>query len=363
MAYVEIRDLLVEYQKGQPVLFNLDLDIEEGQLVSLLGPSGCGKTTTLRAIAGFIEPNEGSIFVDGQDVSRLPPNKRDIGLVFQSYALFPHLTVFDNVAFGLKMRKIGGGEIARRVEEALKVVDLADFGGRKPGQLSGGQRQRVAVARAMVIEPKLMLYDEPLSNLDAKLRVRMRAELRRLQRRLGITAIYVTHDQVEALAISDRVAVMNKGRLEQVWSPQEIFRKPATPFVASFMGFENYFEAELVGLEEGRAYLRSESYSFVSASSQLTDDVIKGDRVFVYFRPEAAGIGLRPLENSLPGEILVRTFQGSTFEYLVQTELGEFQVHFGEAVAQTEGGSIHLTLDPEGLLILPCPEKDEQDVV
>ena len=353
MAYVEITNLSVEYQKGKPVLFDLSLDVEEGQLLSLLGPSGCGKTTTLRSIAGFVYPSAGSIFIDGQDVSKLPPDKRDIGLVFQSYALFPHLSVFDNVAFGLKMRKINKENIESRVEEALKIVDLADFGNRKPGQLSGGQRQRVALARAIVIEPKLMLYDEPLSNLDAKLRVRMRAELRQLQQRLGITAIYVTHDQVEALAISDKVAVMNEGRLEQARSPETIYCKPETPFVASFMGFENHFEARIERIEDGFIFVRVNSFEIAIDLTQQSAKLAKGDIVLVYFRPDSARIDFQSVANSFPGKIMVRTYQGSIFEYIIQTDIGEFLVHVNDPVINPEDNRVYLVLDSNNLLVLP----------
>lgn len=353
MAFVEIKKLSIEYQKGKPVLHDLDLSVEEGELLSLLGPSGCGKTTTLRAVAGFIEPTHGEIIIDGQEVSHLPPDKRDIGLVFQSYALFPHMTVFDNVAFGLKMRKVKGETLHQRVEKALEVVNLEDLGKRKPGQLSGGQRQRVALARAIVIEPKVMLYDEPLSNLDAKLRVRMRAELRRLQQLLGITAIYVTHDQVEALAISDRIAVMNEGILEQVWSPKEIFTRPGTPFVASFMGFENRFEAKLESIEDDRIVILAGSQQLSINRYQPLSELVPGEKIQVFFRPEAAEIANDPAENSLPGTVIVRTFQGSNYEYIVKTALGEFLVHFSESEKQAIDDVVHLALPPTRLLVLP----------
>ncbi|MCB0043447.1 MAG: ABC transporter ATP-binding protein, partial [Caldilinea sp.] len=199
---------------------------------------------TLRTVAGFIDPSAGTVTIAGRNVTRLPPNKRDLGIVFQSYALFPHLTVFQNVAFGLERRRVNKAEQTQRVNDALALVDMADFAHRRPAQLSGGQRQRVAVARAIVIEPTLLLMDEPLSNLDAKLRVGMRTEIRRLQQRLGITTLYVTHDHVEALTLSDRIVVMNKGNIEQIGTPEEVFSNPQTPFVADFMGFENRLLAQ-----------------------------------------------------------------------------------------------------------------------
>ncbi|MCY4537004.1 MAG: ABC transporter ATP-binding protein, partial [Chloroflexi bacterium] len=201
MPHLEIHDLTVSYEKNKPTLEQFSLDVEQGELLSLLGPSGCGKTTTLRSVAGFIRPDSGRIVINGRDYTHLPPNQRDIGLVFQSYALFPHLTVFYNVAFGLRMRRIPKKEVESRVANALKMVGLEAFANRRPAQLSGGQQQRVALARATVIEPQVLLLDEPLSNLDARLRVDMRQEIRRLQKQLGITTLYVTHDQVEAMSI------------------------------------------------------------------------------------------------------------------------------------------------------------------
>jgi ABC-type Fe3+/spermidine/putrescine transport system ATPase subunit len=235
MSFLELNNIEIEYDKGAPILKDFDLAAEKGEFLSLLGPSGCGKTTTLRTIAGFIEPFKGRVRIGDKDYTRTPPHKRNIGLVFQSYALFPHLSVFENVAFGLRMRHAKRDMIKSQVAKALAMVDLAGLESRLPSQLSGGQRQRVALARAVVIEPDLLLLDEPLSNLDAKLRVGMRAELHRLQRQLGITAIYVTHDQIEALSLSDRIVVMNKGRIEQIGKPEEIYYRPATPFVARFM--------------------------------------------------------------------------------------------------------------------------------
>ena len=223
----------------------LDLSIRKGEFVSLLGPSGCGKTTTLQMIAGFIEPTSGSVTLDGQDLLRVPPRARGLGIVFQSYALFPHMTVAGNVAFGLEMRGLPRRERENRVREALALVGLEPFAARLPRQLSGGQQQRVALARALVIRPSLLLLDEPLSNLDAKLREEMRDELRAIQRQTGATTILVTHDQAEAMALSDRIVVMNHGRAEQVASPQDVYAKPATPFVAQFLGRINHLRGTI----------------------------------------------------------------------------------------------------------------------
>src|SRR5262245_58029327 len=224
----------------------------EGEFFSLLGPSGCGKTTTLRCIAGFETPSGGAITLGGRRLDDRPPHRRDVGLVFQNYALFPHLTVFDNIAFGLRLRRADKAEIARRVGQMLELVDLPSLGARYPAQLSGGQQQRVAIARSLVLEPSLLLFDEPLSNLDLKLRIQMRDELRLLQRRLGKTAVYVTHDQSEALALSDRIAALSQGRIEQIGTPAEIYEQPASAFVADFIGSSNVLRA-LVRGDDGAA--------------------------------------------------------------------------------------------------------------
>ncbi|MGO1414082.1 MAG: ABC transporter ATP-binding protein, partial [Microbacterium gubbeenense] len=224
---------------------SIDLDIEPGEFVTLLGPSGCGKTSTLRMIAGFETLTEGTIDLDGVDISGMPPNRRPMSMVFQSYALFPHLSVRDNVSYGLKLKKMSASRIAEDVDGILAIMNLSGLADRAPHQLSGGQQQRVALARALVMRPKVLLFDEPLSNLDAKLRVQMRHEIRLLQRRLGITSIFVTHDQDEAMTMSDRIVVMSKGCIEQVGAPSEVYRRPASMFVADFIGRANFLDAEV----------------------------------------------------------------------------------------------------------------------
>jgi len=228
-----------------PVLDGIRVDVEAGELVSLLGPSGCGKTTTLNVVAGFLPADSGRVLLAGTDVTTVPPYRRDTAVVFQNYALFPHLRVRDNVAYGLRARKLPAAEVAERVQAALELMDIAELADRYPGQLSGGQQQRVAVARAVAVRPRVLLMDEPLSNLDAKLRQEIRLELRALQQRLGQAVLFVTHDQQEALSISDRIAVLNAGRVEQVGSPAEVFERPRTVFVADFMGVENIFAGEV----------------------------------------------------------------------------------------------------------------------
>src|SRR6266436_7907764 len=235
---LEVRELTKRYSP-QVSVGPISFEVYEGEFFSLLGPSGCGKTTTLRCIAGFEALSGGSIRLHGERLDDKPPHRRDVGLVFQNYALFPHLTVFENIAFGLRLRRLAKSEIANRVGRVLQLVDLAEMAARFPAQISGGQEQRVAIARSLVLEPRILMFDEPLSNLDFKLRIQMREELRNLQRRLGKTSIYVTHDQTEALALSDRIAVLSHGHIEQIGTPGEIYERPATVFVADFIGSSN----------------------------------------------------------------------------------------------------------------------------
>ena len=353
MAYVDLKNIRIEYEKSNPILDNFHLAVEEGELVSLLGPSGCGKTTTLRTVAGFIEPVTGQVTVAGRDVTRLPPHKRDMGIVFQSYALFPHLTVFQNVAFGLQRRRVEKSEIQKRVMDALALVDMAEFAERRPAQLSGGQRQRVAVARAIVIEPTLLLMDEPLSNLDAKLRVGMRTEIRRLQQRLATTTLYVTHDHVEALTLSDRIVVMNKGVIEQIGQPEEIFSRPHTAFVADFMGFENRFGATLASdrtTADGQASVQVGDGRW---QVQVPHEHLPADgAVDVYFRPESAYLAGADAPNSLAGQVTLRTYRGTTVEYLVRTPVGEFIVYEDDPTRVNVGDSVHLAVPPHKLIAL-----------
>ncbi|MGZ6315819.1 MAG: ABC transporter ATP-binding protein, partial [Anaerolineales bacterium] len=246
MAYLELKNVSKAFS-GADVVHDFSLDIEKGTLVSFLGPSGCGKTTTLRMIAGFEQLDEGTIQLDGSDITAVPPNRRDIGMVFQAYALFPNKTVRDNVAFGLRMKKTPKSEIGKKVDDALEMVRLQETADRYPHQLSGGQQQRIALARALAVHPRVLLLDEPLSALDAEVRVALRGEIRRIQSDLAITTVYVTHDQEEALSISDKVVVMNKGLIEQVGPPEEIYRAPRTRFVATFIGTANQFLGKASG--------------------------------------------------------------------------------------------------------------------
>jgi putative spermidine/putrescine transport system ATP-binding protein len=255
---VRVEGLRIRYGATE-VVKGVGLEVAAGEIVSLLGPSGCGKTTTLRAIAGFAQPDEGNVLLHGQDVTELAPNRRDIGMVFQGYALFPHLSVFDNVAYGLRMRKLPRAEIAQRVGRALELVKLSAFADRRPKQLSGGQQQRVAIARALVIEPKVLLLDEPLSNLDAKLRQEMRLELRRLLKATHVASIFVTHDQEEAIILSDRIILMNDGRIEQEGTPQAMYERPRSLFAAAFLGQANFLQGRVRSVDaDGTATIEVE---------------------------------------------------------------------------------------------------------
>jgi len=279
---LEIRNLVKRYT-AQSVIGPISLSVAAGEFVSLLGPSGCGKTTTLRCIAGFETPSEGAILLNGASIERQPPNRRNIGLVFQNYALFPHLSIFENVAFGLRLRRIGDAEVKQRVGQVLELVGLPDLGERYPRQLSGGQQQRIAIARSVVLEPRILLFDEPLSNLDLKLRLTMRKELRELQRRLRTTAVYVTHDQGEALALSDRIVVMSNGRIEQIGSPREIYERPANTFVADFIGGSNLIDAVVVQVDAGATIIRTNAGLILRAARKAC---CVGERVVVMVRPE-----------------------------------------------------------------------------
>jgi len=313
MAQVTLNQLTKHFD-DTPVVKGISLTVEDGEFFSLLGPSGCGKTTILRMIAGFTFPTSGTIFFDDQDVSYIPPNKRNTGMVFQNYALFPHMTVFENVAFGLRTRKVPKAEMADRVAGALKLVGLSGLEARPVPHLSGGQQQRVALARAVVIEPNLLLLDEPLSNLDAKLREETRDQIRDLQKQLGITTIYVTHDQEEALAVSDRIAVMDDGICQQLDTPDVIYRQPANRFVATFMGKMNLWEGTLAD-EDGQCLFRHESGLTILLPQNTTMD--EGP-VFLAMRPQTIKLSPDVLGNTTAGSVVDRQFKGATVEFVVE---------------------------------------------
>ncbi len=301
----------------------VSLDIRDGELFTLLGPSGCGKTTLLRLLAGFYHPDEGDIRFDDRPVNNVPPYERRIGMVFQNYALWPHMTVFQNVAYGLKLRKLDRGEIGQRVQGGLQKVNLVGLEGRYPGQLSGGQQQRVALARALVLNPDILLLDEPLSNLDAKIRVQVRAEIRKLQKELGITTVYVTHDQEEALTLSDRIAVFNQGKVLQVGPPKELYERPTSRFVADFIGTNNMIEGTVRSVEPAQQRLRAET-ALGELLGLLDERLRPGERCILCVRPENAILSNNDGEegNVLKGKITFASYLGNTLRYDVEVGAG-----------------------------------------
>ena len=337
---------------------NVDLQIKKGEIISLLGSSGCGKTTTLRMIAGLIEPTKGTIRIQGENMNGVPPHKRDISMVFQNYALFPHLSVYENIVYGLKMRKIRDKKVLmERAREMMDIVQLSGVENRLPRELSGGQQQRVSLARAMIVEPKVMLFDEPLSNLDAKLRERTRVEIRNLLKRMNVTAIYVTHDQEEALTISDRIAVMNKGKIEQITVPTELYTKPATKFIAGFVGHANFFEGTVQHVDGDRILVKSKGGHLIQAVVPGASQLSFGKEVTLAVRPEnilAGGTGEnRP--NLVSGTVTARIYLGSTVRYLVDAGEGkeiEIDLQTKHLVDCGEGDTIHFSLDENNLILV-----------
>jgi iron(III) transport system ATP-binding protein len=372
MAGISIRGLSKSYggDADLAAVADLSLDIDDGQFVTLLGPSGCGKTTTLRLIAGFIAPDAGTIHADGRLLSSpgqvLPPEERGMGMVFQNYAVWPHRTVFENVVFGLKLRRIAAAEARERVKRTLALVNLTGLEDRLPGELSGGQQQRVALARSLVVEPGILLLDEPLSNLDAKLREHMRSELKDLQRRTGITFVYVTHDQSEALALSDRIAVIHGGRLQQLGTPQEVYARPATRVVADFMGLINLLAATVIAREAGRGRLQTATGWTTMADVPVT--AAAGQRVEIAVRPE--DIRLRPIGDGGAGHqgeagqaatVMDATYLGNIVEYHVALEDGavlRVQTHPSEQFAVGDKATVRI--DSSRCTVFEAPAADVQ---
>ena len=342
-----VLDRLTKRYGELPAVDAISLSIERGEFVSLLGPSGCGKTTTLQMIAGFVEPTSGAVTMEGRDLLAVPAAKRGLGIVFQNYALFPHMTVAQNVAFGLEMRGVAGADRERRVAESLALVGLDRLAERHPVALSGGQQQRVALARALVIRPHLLLLDEPLSNLDAKLREDMQVELRRIQRAVGITTLMVTHDQAEALALSDRVVVMHAGRIEQDAAPLAAYEHPATGFVCAFLGKANLFTVEHV---EG-GMLRIGPLAVV-APPAFAAEIRVGDRLLI--RPEKIAFG-EGGPSALAAKVVNRVFQGNHWLYQLDTPLGPAEVirQNDGGICPDEGADVHLTWRPEDMRSVP----------
>jgi iron(III) transport system ATP-binding protein len=300
---------------------DVSLNIEKGQFVTLLGPSGCGKTTTLRLVAGFEFPTAGRITLGTERLENVPPNRRDMAMVFQSYAIFPHLNVFENIAYGLKIKKLSSTEIKRKIDDVVKLTQLSGLEDRAPNQLSGGQQQRVALARALVVEPKVLLFDEPLSNLDAKLREEMRFEIRDLQKRLGITAIYVTHAQEEALVMSDLIAIMNQGRLAQLGSPEEIYERPRSRFVADFIGLSDFLPAHVVSIGDTSAQVRVAN---ATLGVPMVPGVARDQDTLLHTRPYDIEFASDQTKvNIIPGVVKQSTYLGNIMDYRV--EIGEKQ--------------------------------------
>ena len=338
--YVELDGLTLAY--GETVaVSSLDLGIHKGELIALLGPSGCGKTTTMRAIAGLLAPRSGTVTIDGRDVTHVAANRRGVGLVFQSYALFPHLSAFENIAFGLRLKRLADDVIKRKVSEALETVGLAGKADRMPAELSGGQQQRLSLVRSLVMEPKVLLLDEPLSNLDARLRLEMRSELQRLQRETGVTMVFVTHDQAEALALADRIALMKDGRIVQIGSPQELYNRPTTTFAADFFGYEN-----ILKVSDGHLHGKKGRIPAPFDCAQATH---------VAWRASGIKVG----EGSCDGKVTGVSFAGESREYVIDSSLGRFKV---DAPAGDEplglGQAVRFDLPAKSALMIVDSEGD-----
>ena len=335
---------------------DVNLEIQKGELVTLLGPSGCGKTTTLRMLAGFEFPTAGRISLDGQEINSLPPHKREMSMVFQSYAIFPHLTVFENIAYGLNVQRLNKKTIAERVNRVLDLVHLEGYGDRPPGQLSGGQQQRVALARALVMEPKVLLMDEPLSNLDAKLREEMRTEIRRIQKELNITSVYVTHDQIEAMTLSDRIVVMNLGLIEQIGSPMEIYRFPNSRFVANFIGRANFIDGVVLG--QNGSELTVTSLGQAITLSNIKREFQVGEAVTLIVRPEM--IQIKKTGGLYNGLVRRAVYLGDEMEYVV--EISGFSILGSETDPRVtelfpEGEEVTLGFAEDCIQVLPAEKK------
>ncbi len=344
------------------VLHGLNIDITRGELFTFLGPSGCGKTTALRAIGGFAAPTSGEIYIDGKRMTTVPPERRNSAMVFQSYALFPHMTVYENIAYGLRVAKLPAKEIDTRVMKALAMIHMEKRKDRFPSQLSGGQQQRVAFARALVVEPAVLLLDEPLSNLDAIMRIEMRLEIKRLQREAGITTIYITHDQSEAMAISDRIAVMNEGIIEQVGRPEDIYLRPNNEFVARFIGAINLFKGRIV-MEGSTPVLTSADGLVIRGEAKPTHQITPGQDHFASIRPEAiriAGTDTDGPENFVEGTVTEREFLGSHLQlHMVLPKFSNIGIRLNlpntrDNLAIEQGQRLALNLLPRAIHFFPC---------
>ena len=359
MAFIEVRNLFKCFKKVVAVN-HIDLEVNEGEMLTLLGPSGCGKTTTLRCIAGLEKPEEGDIVIDGKPMLSegfVEPSKRGIGMVFQNYAVWPHMKVYKNIVYGLKIQKIPKQSIKERAQQVLDLVGLDGLEERYPGQLSGGQQQRVALARALVGNPKVLLLDEPLSNLDAKLREELRFEIKSLVRRMGITSVYVTHDQAEAMVISDRIAVMDSGNVVQIGTAQEIYDKPANRFVADFIGTMNFMAGEVVQVLQGTeaVYVRTEFSEKMMCKTSSLMVTTPGEEVYASIRPEDVEVFVEPpqgKENLFKGTIAHKAYLGNFLYFFVSVNGTMIRVQAPHNLPREEGDEIYLFLNPEKCMIL-----------
>jgi iron(III) transport system ATP-binding protein len=359
MAFIEIQNLFKRF-KDVVAINRIQLEINKGEMLTLLGPSGCGKTTTLRCIAGLEKPEEGDIIIDGQPMLSqgfVPPAKRGIGMVFQNYAVWPHMKVFSNIVYGLKLQKIPKPKIRVQAQQVLELVGLAGLEDRYPAQLSGGQQQRVALARALVTNPKVLLLDEPLSNLDAKLREELRFEIKNLVRRMDITAVYVTHDQAEAMVISDRIAVMDAGNVVQIGNPQDIYKRPANRFVADFIGTMNFMPGEVVEVLDDRNTVAVKTEFSEKMVCMTSDGAVAtpGTKVYASIRPEDVEVFTeRPqaAENVYKGKIVHKAYLGNFLFFFISVNNTMIRVQVAYHLPQEEGQEIYLFLDPKKCMIL-----------
>jgi iron(III) transport system ATP-binding protein len=352
MTSLRLDNLTKSYDGVSNVLQNVSLQVEAGELFFLLGPSGCGKSTLLRIIGGFLAPSQGEVFFGDADVTMTPPEQRQTAMVFQNYALWPHMTVAENVAFGLDIRKVTGTERRQRVAEALEMVDMAAFADRPIPALSGGQQQRVAVARAVVVRPEILLLDEPLSNLDARLRVSMRAEIRRICRAAGVTAIYVTHDQKEALSMADRIAVLHDGVLQQVGTPMKVYRRPTNRFVADFIGEGNFIDGKLVSRDAGSATIETALGTLTSTT--VNSDLAAGDNAVVLVRPECLRPTAETGSNRISAVIRDSVFLGEVSQWNIEANGRMLQAFEQNPPERRIGDTLELFVDSQDVVVLPC---------
>ena len=348
---IELKHITKNFDDNFTAVDDFNLEVQRGEFVTFLGPSGCGKTTTLRMIAGFEMPTEGEILLNGKDISKLPPNKRPINTVFQRYALFPHLNIYDNIAFGLKLKKLPKAEIEKKVKKALEMVDLEGFEDRRVQTLSGGQQQRIAIARSLVNEPEILLLDEPLGALDLNMRKEMQLDLKEMHESLGITFIYVTHDQEEALTMSDKIVVMSEGRIQQIGTPEDIYNEPKNAFVADLIGESNIFNGIMTGKLKGR---------FCGAEFECLDDVEHGTQVDVVVRPEDILI-VSPEQGAVKGTVISVVFKGVHYEMEVMANGFEWLVQSTKMVPV--GTKVGIKVDPFNIQIMKKPESEDEEAI